>query len=72
MHKLPQQADWDRFCELLARAAPWLELRGASPDPGLTGEQFAVGLLVSAIERLLVTTAQPEAFILIAQRLLTA
>jgi hypothetical protein len=71
-HPLPDPESWDLFCDLLDRATPWLNQRRPSPDPGLSDEQFAVGLLLSAIEALLVSSHQPEPFILAAQRLSTA
>jgi hypothetical protein len=74
-HPLPPQEAWDAFCDMLDQGAPWvaaLAAQGTSPEPELTGEQYGVGMLLSAIEGLLVNSGQPEEFILLSQRLTTA
>src|SRR5215472_13081856 len=71
-HPLPPPEAWDAFCDLLEQGAQWLARRQPSPDPGLTAEQFGVGLVVSAIEGMLIATGQPDEFVLVAQRLSTA
>jgi hypothetical protein len=68
----PPPEAWDAFCDLLERGAGWLAQSQPSPDPGLTAEQFGVGMLVSAIEGLLLACGQPDEFVLLAQRLSTA